>query len=126
MSSLVLRQHLSLQWFDLEPEDTSSIEIHGTHCAPQIMFWVTRVGMLLVHIVQEQGKDQCTGVQASLLSRNMIHPSLVRLSGRHNFQLESTRVCVACLHNSFGKLGLLSNYVLFVEPSLLFLLPYQA
>jgi hypothetical protein len=51
---------------------------------------------------------------------------LVRLSGRHNLQLESTRVCVVCLHNSFGELGLLSNYVLFVEPTLLFLLPYQA
>jgi hypothetical protein len=126
MSSLVLRQHPSLQWFDLEPEDTSLIEISGTHCAPQTMFRVTGVGMLLVHIVQEQGKDQCTGVQASLLPQNEIHPSLVRLSGKHNLQLESTRVCVACLHNSFGVLGLLSNYVLFVKPSLLFLLPYQA
>jgi hypothetical protein len=126
MSSLVLRQHLSLQWFDLEPEDTSSIEIRGTHCAPQTMFRVTRVGMLLVHIVQEQGKDQCTEVQASLLPRNVIHPSLMRLSGRHNLQLKSTRACVACLHNSFSELGLLSNYVLFVEPSLIFLLPYQA
>jgi hypothetical protein len=67
MSSMVLRQHLSLQRFDLEPKDTSSIEIRGTHCAQQTMFWVTGVGMLLVHIVQEQGKDQCTGVQASLL-----------------------------------------------------------
>jgi hypothetical protein len=65
-------------------------------------------------------------VQASLLPQNVIHPSLVRFSGRHNLQFESTRVCVICLHNSFGELGLLSNYVLFVEPSLLFLLPYQA
>jgi hypothetical protein len=62
--------------------------------------------------------------QASLLPRNEIHPSLVRLSGRHNLQLESTRVGVVCLHNTFGELGLLSNYVLFVEPSLPFLLPY--
>jgi hypothetical protein len=65
-------------------------------------------------------------VQASLLPRNEIHPSLVRLSGRHNLQLESTRVGVVCLHNSFGELRLLSNYVLSVGPSLLFLLPYQA
>jgi hypothetical protein len=57
MSSLVLRQHPSLQWFDLEPEDISSIEIRGTHCAPQTMFRVIGVGMPLVHIVQEQGKD---------------------------------------------------------------------
>jgi hypothetical protein len=126
MSSLVLRQHPSLQRFDLEPEDTSSSGIHGTHCAPQTMFRVTGVDMLLVHIVQEHGKDQCTRVEASLLPRNVIHPSLVRLSGRHNLQLESTRVCVACLHNYFGELGLLSNYVLFIEPSLPFLLPYQA
>jgi hypothetical protein len=67
MSSLVLRQHLSLQRFDLEPGDTSSIEIRGTHYAQQTMFRVTGVGMLLVCIVQEHGKDQCTGVQASLL-----------------------------------------------------------
>jgi hypothetical protein len=126
MSSLVLRQHPSLQRFDLEPKDTSSIETRGTHCAQQIMFRVTGVGMPLVHIVQEQGKDQCTGVQASLLPRNVIHPSLVRLSGRHNLQLESTRVCVVCLHNSSVELGLLLNYELFVELSLMFPLPYQA
>ena len=54
MSSLVLRQHPLLQWFDREPEDTSSIETHGTHYAQQTMFRVTEVGMLLVHIVQEQ------------------------------------------------------------------------
>jgi hypothetical protein len=53
MSSLVLRQHLSLQRFNLEPEDTSSIEIHGTHCAQQTMFRVIGVGMPLVHIAQE-------------------------------------------------------------------------
>jgi hypothetical protein len=53
-------------------------------------------------------------------------PSLVRLSGKHNLQLESTRVCVACLHNSFGELGLLSNYELSVALFLLFPLPYQA
>jgi hypothetical protein len=79
MSSLVLRQHPLLQWFDRESEDTSLIEIHGTHYVQQTMFRVTRVGMPLVHIVQEQGKDQCTGVQASLLPRNMIYPSSVRL-----------------------------------------------
>jgi hypothetical protein len=65
-------------------------------------------------------------VQASLLPRNVIRPSLVKLSGRHNLQLESTRVDVICLHNSSVELGLLSNYELFIEPSLLFLLPYQA
>jgi hypothetical protein len=52
MSSLVLRQHLSLQQFDLEPEDTSSIEIRGTHCALQTMFRVNGVSMPLVHIFQ--------------------------------------------------------------------------
>jgi hypothetical protein len=52
MSSLVLRQHLLLQRFDLEPEDTSSIEIRGTHCALQTMFRVIRVGMTLVRIFQ--------------------------------------------------------------------------
>jgi hypothetical protein len=56
MSSLVLRQHPSLQRFYLEPEDTSSIEIRGTHYAPQTMFRVIGAGMPLVHIVQEQGK----------------------------------------------------------------------
>jgi hypothetical protein len=52
MLSLVLRQHPSLQRFDLEPENTSSIEIRGTHCAQQKMFRVTGVGMPLVHIIQ--------------------------------------------------------------------------
>jgi hypothetical protein len=61
MSSLVLRQHPLLQWFDRESEDTSSIETRGTHYAQQTMFRVTEIGMLLVHIVQEQEKDQCTG-----------------------------------------------------------------
>jgi hypothetical protein len=56
----------------------------------------------------------------------VIHPSLVNLSGRHNLQLESARVVVACLHNSIGEIGLLSNYELFFEPFLLFPLPYQA
>jgi hypothetical protein len=56
----------------------------------------------------------------------VIHPSLVRLSGRHNLQLESTRVCVVCLHNSSIELGLLLDYELFFEPFLLFPLPYQA
>jgi hypothetical protein len=75
------------------------------------MFRVVRVGMPLAHIVQEWEIDQCTGVQAFLLHQNEIHPSLVILSGRHNLQLESTRVGVVCLHNSFVKLVLLSNYV---------------
>jgi hypothetical protein len=79
MSSLALRQHLLLQWFDQEPEDTSLIETRGTHYAQQTRFRVTGVSMPLVHIVQEQGKDQCTKVQASLLPRNVIHPSSVRL-----------------------------------------------
>jgi hypothetical protein len=126
MSSLVLRQHPLLQWFDRESEDTSSIETRGTHYAQQTMFRVTEIGMLLVHIVQEQEKDQCTGVQASLLPRNVIHPSLVKLSGRHNLQLESTRVSGVCLRNSSIGLGLPSNYELFVELSLLSPLPYQA
>jgi hypothetical protein len=52
MSILVLRQHLLLQWFDLEPEDTSSIGIRGTHCAQQTVFQVVGVGMPLVHIFQ--------------------------------------------------------------------------
>jgi hypothetical protein len=65
-------------------------------------------------------------VQASLLPRNVIHPSLAKLSGRHNLQLESTRVVVACLHNSSGELGLLLGFELFFEPFLLFPLPYQA
>jgi hypothetical protein len=66
MSSLVLGQHPLLQWFDWEPKDTSSIEIHGTHYVWQTMFRVTGVGMPLLHIVQEQEKGQYTGVQASL------------------------------------------------------------
>jgi hypothetical protein len=53
MSSLVLRQHPLLQWFDRESEGTSSIETRGTHYAQQTMFRVTEVSMLLVHIVQE-------------------------------------------------------------------------
>jgi hypothetical protein len=53
MSSPVLRQHPLLQWFDREPEDTSSIAIRGTHYVQQTMFRVTGVGMPLVHIVQE-------------------------------------------------------------------------
>jgi hypothetical protein len=52
MLSLVLRQHPSLQRFELEPEDTSLIGIRGTHCALQTMFWVVGVSMLLVHIFQ--------------------------------------------------------------------------
>jgi hypothetical protein len=67
--------------------------------------------MPLVHIFQGWEKDQCTGVQASLLPRNEIHPSLVILLDTHSLQLESTRVGVVCLHNSFVELVLLSNYV---------------
>jgi hypothetical protein len=52
MSSLVLRKHLLLQWFDREPKDTSSIETRGTHYVHQTMFRVTGVGMPLVHIFQ--------------------------------------------------------------------------
>jgi hypothetical protein len=52
MSSLVLRKHPLLQQFDLEPGDTSSIEIRGTHCAQQTMFRVIGVSMPLVHIFQ--------------------------------------------------------------------------
>jgi hypothetical protein len=66
MSSLVLRQHPLLQWFDREPEDTSSIETRGTHYVLQTRFRVTGVSMPLLHIVQEQEKDQYTWVQASL------------------------------------------------------------
>jgi hypothetical protein len=53
MLSLVLRQHPQYQWFNPELEDTSSIGIHGTHCALQTMFRVVGVGMPLVNIVQE-------------------------------------------------------------------------
>jgi hypothetical protein len=52
MSSLVLRQHLLLQWFDREPEGTSSIGTRGTHYVLHKRFWVTEVGMPLVHIFQ--------------------------------------------------------------------------
>jgi hypothetical protein len=66
MLSLVLGQHPLRQWFDWEPKDTSSIETRGTHYVLQTRFRVTEVGMPLVNIVQEQEKDQYTGVQASL------------------------------------------------------------
>jgi hypothetical protein len=56
----------------------------------------------------------------------VMHPSLVKLSGRHNLQLESARVVVACLRNSFDELELSSNYELFIELSFLSPLPYQA
>jgi hypothetical protein len=52
MLSLVQGQHLSLQWFDREPEDTSSIVTRGTHYAQQTMFRVIVVSMPLVHIAQ--------------------------------------------------------------------------
>jgi hypothetical protein len=52
MLSLVQGQHLSLQWFDLEPKDTSSVETRGTHYAQQTRFRVVGVVMPLVHIAQ--------------------------------------------------------------------------
>jgi hypothetical protein len=52
MSCLVLGQHLLLQWFDREPEDTSSIETRGTHYVLQTRFRVTKVGIPLVYIFQ--------------------------------------------------------------------------
>jgi hypothetical protein len=111
MLSLVPRQHPPHQWFDQEPKDTSSIGIHGTHCALQTMFQVVGVSMPLAHIVQELETDQCTVVQAFLLHQNESHPSLVILSGTHNLGLESTRVSVVCLHNSFVELVPLPSYV---------------
>jgi hypothetical protein len=60
MSSPVQGQHLLLQWFDREPEDTSSIVTHGTHYAQQTMFRVIGVDMPLVHIAQVPRMDQCT------------------------------------------------------------------
>jgi hypothetical protein len=84
MLGLIPRQHPLYQWFNLEPKDTSSIGIHGTHCAKQTMFLVVGVGMPLAHIVQESEMDQCIRVQAFLLHQNESHPSLVILSGTHN------------------------------------------
>jgi hypothetical protein len=52
MSSLVLGKHPLRQWFDREPEDTSSIETRGTHYVKQKRFRVVEVSMPLVHIVQ--------------------------------------------------------------------------
>jgi hypothetical protein len=66
MLNLVPGQHQSLQWFDREPEDTSSIVTRGTHYAQQTMFRVVEVGTPLVHIAQSPGMDQCTWVQVSL------------------------------------------------------------
>ena len=66
MSSPVQGQHLLLQWFDQESEDTSSIRTRGTHYAQQTMFRVIEFGTPLVHIAQSPGMDQCTWVQASL------------------------------------------------------------
>jgi hypothetical protein len=126
MSSLALRKHLLLQWFDQEPEDTSLIETRGTHYVQQTRFRVAEVGTPLVHIAQAQEKDQCTEVQASLLPQNVLPPSLVKLSGRHNLQPESTRAYVVCLHNFSNELVLSSNYELFAEPFLWSLLPYLA
>ena len=64
MLNLVPGQHQSLQRFDQEPEDTSSIVTRGTHCAQQTMFRGAEVDMPLVHIAQSPGMDQCTWVQA--------------------------------------------------------------
>jgi hypothetical protein len=66
MLNLVPGQHQSLQRFDREPEDTSSIVTHGTHYAQQTRFRVVGVGMPLVHIAQTPEMDQCTWVQVSL------------------------------------------------------------
>jgi hypothetical protein len=66
MLNLVPGQHQSLQWFDREPKDTSSIVIRGTHYAQQTMFRGAKVDMPLVHIAQAPGMDQCIWVQASL------------------------------------------------------------
>jgi hypothetical protein len=52
MSNLVQGQHLSPQWFNREPEDTSSIGTRGTHYVQQTKFRVVEVGMPLVHIAQ--------------------------------------------------------------------------
>jgi hypothetical protein len=53
MSSLVLGQHPLLQWFDQEPEETSSIVTRGTHYVQQTRFRVTEVNTPLAHIFQE-------------------------------------------------------------------------
>ena len=66
MLNLVSGQHQSLQRFDRESEDTSSIVTRGTHYAQQTMFRVVEVSTPLVHIAQALGMDQCTWVQASL------------------------------------------------------------
>jgi hypothetical protein len=52
MLNLVPGQHLSLQWFDREPEDTSSIAIHGTHHVQQTMFGEVEVDTPLAHIFE--------------------------------------------------------------------------
>jgi hypothetical protein len=64
MLNLVSGQHQSLQRFDRESEDTSSIVTRGTHYAQQTMFRVVEVGTPLVQIAQSPGMDQCTWVQA--------------------------------------------------------------
>jgi hypothetical protein len=53
-------------------------------------------------------------------------PFIGETSSRHNLLLESIRVVGAGLHNSFDGLELSSNYALFSEPFLRFLLPGQA
>jgi hypothetical protein len=60
MLSLVPGQHQSLQRFDQEPEDISSIVTRGAYYAQQTRFRVVGVGMPLVHIAQVPGTDQCT------------------------------------------------------------------
>jgi hypothetical protein len=46
-------QHLSLQQFDLVPEDTSSIGTCGTHYVQQTKFRVVEFDTPLAHIFQE-------------------------------------------------------------------------
>ena len=53
MLNLVPGQHQSLQRFDQEPEDTSSIVTRGTHCARKTMFREVEVDMPLAHIFPE-------------------------------------------------------------------------
>jgi hypothetical protein len=66
MLNLVPGQHLSLQRFDQEPEDTSLIATHGTHYGWQTEFRGVAVDMPLAHIAQVLEMDQYTWVQVSL------------------------------------------------------------
>ena len=53
MLNLVPGQHQSLQWFEREPEDTSSIVTRGIHYAQQTMFRGAEVDTPLAHIFPE-------------------------------------------------------------------------